>query len=157
MILKLDEDPPKKIQAKLLFCFYFFILDVTIKTLQERFEELNAVQKMVLSNIKDAKLDKSLGMFKDFHLTLSDSNHNDVHGFQLTLPRNISHVNSTTRPSDQLLKILTYFNMNRVATNFPNLSVDLNVSLTILVTEAAGERSFSKLKLIETYCRVLAQ
>ncbi|GBO00044.1 hypothetical protein AVEN_118903-1 [Araneus ventricosus] len=90
-------------------------------------------------------------MFKDFHLTLSDSNHNDAGCFQPTLPRNISHANSTTRRSDQLLKILTYFNINRVAANFPNLSVALSIFLTILVTVAAGQRSFSKLKLIKTY------
>ncbi|GBO12402.1 hypothetical protein AVEN_5201-1 [Araneus ventricosus] len=39
--------------------------------------------------------------------------------------------------------------MNRVAANFPNLSVAL--SMLLLVTTDAGERSFPKLKLIETH------
>ncbi|GBM76402.1 hypothetical protein AVEN_48393-1 [Araneus ventricosus] len=36
-----------------------------------------------LSNIKEVKHDKILGMFKDFHLAPSDGNHNDADGFQL--------------------------------------------------------------------------
>ncbi|GBN13009.1 hypothetical protein AVEN_185199-1 [Araneus ventricosus] len=35
----IDEALPKKIQAKLLFYFFFFILDVKISCLQERSEE----------------------------------------------------------------------------------------------------------------------
>jgi hypothetical protein len=36
---------------------------------------------------------------------------------------------------------------------FPNVSVALRILLTIPVTVASGERSFSKLKLIKTYSR----
>jgi hypothetical protein len=36
---------------------------------------------------------------------------------------------------------------------FPNVSVALRVVLTIPITGASGERSFSKLKLIQTYLR----
>ncbi|GBM17020.1 hypothetical protein AVEN_133293-1 [Araneus ventricosus] len=39
----LDEASPKEIQAKHLFCFYFFILDVIINSLQESFEEIKAI------------------------------------------------------------------------------------------------------------------
>ncbi|GBN50783.1 hypothetical protein AVEN_118245-1 [Araneus ventricosus] len=80
----LDEAPPKEIQTKLLF---FFILEVTINSFQERFDELNAIYEkkkwFFLSNIKKAKHDKILGMFNDLHLALSDGNHNDVDDFQI--------------------------------------------------------------------------
>jgi len=36
---------------------------------------------------------------------------------------------------------------------FPNLSVALQITLTVPVTVASAERSFSKLKLIKTYLR----
>ena len=36
---------------------------------------------------------------------------------------------------------------------YPNLSIALRLLLTLRVTVASGERSFSKLKLIKTYLR----
>ncbi|GBN64055.1 hypothetical protein AVEN_21465-1 [Araneus ventricosus] len=69
-----------------------------------------------------------------------------------TSPRNISYVNSTTRRSDQLLEILTYFNINRAAANFRNFPAALNIFLTLLVTAAAGENVFPNRNISKRIC-----
>jgi len=50
-----------------------------------------------------------------------------------------------------LLKCLQYINENNLKSIVPNLRVALRILVTIPVSVASGERSFSKLKLIKTY------
>ncbi|KAL3869311.1 hypothetical protein ACJMK2_042005 [Sinanodonta woodiana] len=50
-------------------------------------------------------------------------------------------------------ELLNYLACNDRSTTFPNLFIALRILLTIPVTVASGERSFSKLKLIKTYLR----
>ena len=47
----------------------------------------------------------------------------------------------------------TFLHLNRFQEVFPNVSIVLRIVLTIPVTVASGERSFSKLKLIKNYLR----
>lgn len=51
------------------------------------------------------------------------------------------------------LEILTFINDNKLQDTIPNLWVALKIMMTIPVTTASYERSFSKLKLIKTYLR----
>ena len=55
--------------------------------------------------------------------------------------------------SGKPLKILQFLALNDRSTGFPNFFIALRIFLTIPVTVASGERSFSKLKLIKTYLR----
>ncbi|KAG6932927.1 hypothetical protein G0U57_020337, partial [Chelydra serpentina] len=47
--------------------------------------------------------------------------------------------------------VLEYMCTNKMTTLFPNAFVALRILLTLPVTVASGERSFSKLKLIKTH------
>lgn len=51
------------------------------------------------------------------------------------------------------LAVLEYIFANDLISIFPNLAVALRIFLTIPVTVATGERSFSKLKIIKNYLR----
>ena len=51
------------------------------------------------------------------------------------------------------LDIVRYVHANHLHELFPYVSVALRILLTVPVTVASGERSFSKLKLIKTYLR----
>jgi len=51
------------------------------------------------------------------------------------------------------LDVLRYLYDSRLHEVFPNLAVALRILLTLPVTVASAERSFSKLKLIKTYLR----
>lgn len=50
-------------------------------------------------------------------------------------------------------KTLSYLTPNSFIDTFPNIFVSLRILLTIPVSVASGERSFSKLKLIKNYLR----
>ena len=49
--------------------------------------------------------------------------------------------------------LFEYLVVNNRFTAFPNVFIALRIYLTMPVTVASGERSFSKLKLIKTYLR----
>jgi len=51
------------------------------------------------------------------------------------------------------LEIITFINDNKLQDTLPNLWVTLRIMMTISVTTANYERSFSKLKFIKTYLR----
>jgi hypothetical protein len=52
-----------------------------------------------------------------------------------------------------VLEILCFLHFTRLHEVFPTISVALRVLLTIPITVASEERSFSRLKLIKTYLR----
>lgn len=49
--------------------------------------------------------------------------------------------------------ILEYILKNNLVETFPNITVALRILLTLPVSVASGERSFSKLELIKNYLR----
>ena len=49
--------------------------------------------------------------------------------------------------------MLNYLCQNKLENGFPNLFVALRILLTLPISVASVERSFSKLKLIKTYLR----
>lgn len=49
--------------------------------------------------------------------------------------------------------IMNFLSTKNMIGSFPNLEISLQILLTLPVTVASGERSFSKLKLIKTYLR----
>ena len=51
------------------------------------------------------------------------------------------------------LQILSYIYRNNLVELYPNLSIALRLMMTVPVTVASGERSFSHLKLIKTHLR----
>lgn len=64
---------------------------------------------------------------------------------ELLIFRNIIDENATPLQALSFLK--------NVSSSFPNIEVAIRIMLTIPVTSAGAERSFSKLKLIKNYLR----
>ncbi|KAK0155352.1 Zinc finger MYM-type protein 1 [Merluccius polli] len=56
-------------------------------------------------------------------------------------------------PKTSALEMLTFLHDNQLQEVYPNLWIALRIALTLPVTVASAERSFSKLKLIKTYLR----
>ena len=50
-------------------------------------------------------------------------------------------------------EVLLFILQQKLLDNMPNVSVAVRILLTLPVSVASGERSFSKLKLIKTYIR----
>ncbi|KAK4886341.1 hypothetical protein RN001_002612 [Aquatica leii] len=55
--------------------------------------------------------------------------------------------------STKALDVINYLCQNNLITLYPNTAVALRILLTLPVTVASGERTFSKLKLIKNYVR----
>jgi len=51
------------------------------------------------------------------------------------------------------LEVLRFIHSNGLHETLPNANIALRILLTVPVTVASGERSFSRLKLIKTYLR----
>ena len=58
-------------------------------------------------------------------------------------------------PKTSALEMLTFLHDNQLQEVYPNLWIALRIALTLPITVASAERSFSILKLIKTYGNTL--
>jgi hypothetical protein len=72
--------------------------------------------------------------------------HRDVDGLQLH--QELTVLSSLIPAENSPENVLNFICKNRLMENFPNTVVALRIFLTLPITVASGERSFSKLKLI---------
>lgn len=142
--------------------FFFRVLDQTISSLSERFEQLHKYDQLfgflhprsIISNSNNEDILKSC---KDLHLALTDDQHSDIDGVQLF--QEIKFVKSMIEKGKQKdnikspVDILNFITEYGLVENFPNLTVALRIMLTLPVSVATGERTFSKLKIIKNYLR----
>lgn len=146
-------DPKVKYKVE----FFFRILDQAITSLKDRFEELQTFTEVFgffsvnLFNYSDDELMKHC---KDLNLKLKDDSHNesDIDGIDLyneiiALKSHFAENQSDPRT------ILQYLFTNDLISTFPNTAIALRILLTLPVSVASGERSFSKLKIIKNYLR----
>lgn len=69
---------------------------------------------------------------------------NEIRALKLHFPENQSNDSHT---------LLQYLFTNDLISTFPNTAIALRILLTLPVSVASGERSFSKLKIIKNYLR----
>ncbi|XP_021980504.1 zinc finger MYM-type protein 1-like [Helianthus annuus] len=134
--------------------YFLYIVDQASVSLESRFAQFKEFEQIFgfLFSIKKLKsLDQKILKEKCIYLEKfwNYDNHIDIDGLdlfdELKMLRDIIHVES-----DTLTNILTYIkNFN----SFPNAYIAYRIVLTIPVTVATAERSFSKLKLIKNYLR----
>ncbi|XP_065662852.1 uncharacterized protein LOC136085470 [Hydra vulgaris] len=89
---------------------------------------------------------------KDLEVALTEDGHSDVISNQLF--DEIKAISSMV--SGKLLPkaLIKFILENHYEQSFPNLVIALRILLTLSLTVASAERSFSKLKLIKTYLRL---
>ncbi|XP_065639496.1 uncharacterized protein LOC136072264 [Hydra vulgaris] len=144
-------------QQNYKFNFYFYILDTAIKPIDKRFEQLKLhVEKFqILYNIYKLKSENRTNMLKNcinLHLLLTENDKRDIDG--LVLCEEIINLSAVLPSQMEPLEILNYLHENNITTIFPNLFNCLRILLTLPVSVASGERSFSKLKIIKNYLRL---
>ncbi|XP_067118864.1 52 kDa repressor of the inhibitor of the protein kinase-like [Centruroides vittatus] len=121
----------------------------------ERFEQTNDFlnNRGFLCNLKNnLNNDELRKCCMNLHLLLKDQQKSDINGTEL-MNEIISFKNLISGNVNSPLEILNFIKINDLYTIMPNLWTTLKILLTIPVTVAACERSFSKLKLIKTYLR----
>lgn len=140
--------------------FYFYIVDVVISKLNDRFEQLNECNCNFgfLNNLGSLSSDKEKLMkyCMDLQIKLTDlsTKEMDVDAIDLCNEIEILSTYIHNKPNATSAKeVLEYLVTNDLINTFPNLSVALRIFLTMPVTVAHGERSFSKLKIIKNYLR----
>lgn len=138
------------------FNFYNYILDQALSSLKSRFEQFEIYEQTFgfLFNVKAMQSadECSLKTFcNSLDLFLTHDGHSDIDGtdlyHELLVLRNVIPENA-----NRAIDVLNYLKrMDESA--FPNAWVAYRIMLTIPVTVASAERTFSRLKLIKTYLR----
>lgn len=147
------DEPIVNAQKKFEIEFFNCILDVTINSVKERFLQLNSHRDLFgflydISSLKEVDSDTILKNCKDLHTLLTD----DIEPLSLYTELLVLK-NIVKKPSCSPLDVLNFITKNNLKDNFPNVSICLRILLTIPVSVASGERSFSKLKLIKNFLR----
>ncbi|KAJ6826797.1 zinc finger MYM-type protein 1-like [Iris pallida] len=140
--------------------YFLVIVDIAISELRERFEQLHILQSIFgflfdaakLKSLDDDELKYSC---ENLHLALKNGDTSDfdlkdlyseIQILQVTLP---SESYDTDKPWTSI-RILEYLKRMDI---FPNAMIAYRFLLTLPVTVASAERSFSKLKLLKSYLR----
>ncbi|XP_048513424.1 zinc finger MYM-type protein 1-like [Athalia rosae] len=150
------DEPLIEPQQKFKTEFFNFLIDTATCSIRERFQLLRSHNEnfKFLYNIRELKNSNGSGTLqqcKNLQLFLTDGNSTDIDALELWDElKNLS----TLLPSELTpLQVLNYLKENDVTTIFPNLVIALRILLTLPVSVASGERSFSKLKMIKNYLR----
>lgn len=139
--------------------FYLFIIAVARNSVEERFESLKTLNthfsflydfKSYEKHRKNGDLLKSCKQLESFlsHNGASDIDGDDLfHEFPvvatLVKKHNVVHA----------IDILNAINKDEIENLVPNIVIAFRIFLTVPVSVATGERSFSKLKIIKNYLR----
>ncbi|XP_074291587.1 uncharacterized protein LOC141618388 [Silene latifolia] len=145
-----DDEQNKSPEELFKHEYFFVVVDMAITSLKTRFEQLKTFES-IFGFLFDSNKLKSLdenelrGRCITFHSTYtSDVDLNDLYSelkvIQSTLPNKLMS-------ATEILEFVIS------ADCYPNASISYKFFLTVPVTVASAERSFSKLKLIKTYLR----
>jgi hypothetical protein len=136
--------------------FFNQILDTALQAVDERFSQLSEHNELFgflynvgIANLRDEEL---MNHCKDLQLALmSNDKVSDVNAVELY--EEIIALRRRPIATCDPRSVLEYLYKRNLVEIFPNLSVALRIVLTLPVTVATAERSFSKLKIIKTYLR----
>ena len=135
--------------------YFLFIIDQACSSLQTRFEQFQKYEELFgflfsLERLKCADDDSLRKSCDNLEKSLAHNGCSDIYGYDLFLELKILQ-SSLPRETKRAIDVLNY--LRKMDGCFPNAYVAYRILLTIPVTVASAERSFSKLKLIKTYLR----
>ncbi|KAF0769725.1 Uncharacterized protein FWK35_00022169 [Aphis craccivora] len=151
------DEPIINLKTKFKVELYFYILDVALNSLEERFDQLhnhcdNFKFLYDISSLKSITKDNIVKNCMDLQLLLSENenvSNSDIDAIEMT--DELVAISELLKPNSTPLEVLQFIVNNN---NFvPNVAVALRIILTMPVSVASGERSFSKLKIIKNYLR----
>lgn len=130
--------------------FFYRILDQTLSSLNNRFEELNTFDNIFgfFSNLFSLSEEELLKHYKDLYLKLKDDSRGEtnINGIELFNVLKALKLHFLRDPLHEPYNILQYLFENNLFSTFPNTVIALKILLTLPVSVASGERLFSKLK-----------
>ncbi|KAL4131234.1 hypothetical protein QTP88_008575 [Uroleucon formosanum] len=149
-----NDEPILNEEDRFRINYFLVVINEAIESINKRFHQLESYSNNFgflyqIGKVKNMEEDELRKYCKDLHLVLFDGDQNDLEGLDLYSELLIFRmmIDDNTTP----LKALSI--LKKTNGSFPNISIALRIMLTIPVTSACAERSFSKLKLIKTYLR----
>lgn len=135
---------------------FYATLDTVISQLTTRFETMREISSLFsilspkyLLETTDAEMSEKVNaLVKEYEEDLSVDLNFQINSFRMALKSDIEKKTSIR----QLAELLFLENVS-IASSFPDLCTAFMLFLTLPVTVASAERSFSKLKIIKNYLR----
>lgn len=148
-----QDDPIEDPKLKFKIEFYFFTIDQATNALESRFSLMSTHSNYFqflynIHDLKDVSKEVIIKHCKDLEIMLTDGELVDISA--LDLADEISAVSALLgekKSPNEVLKLILTLNFA------PNLCIALRILLTLPISVASGERSFSKLKLIKNFLR----
>lgn len=146
------EDSSQKFKVE----FYYSVLDMAIQSVEERFHQLHSYKAIFgflydIHGIKNAPTADILHDCQNLEKSLTHNGHHDIDARDLC-----SELKAVSRRLTKPMlpqAALCFIFEQKLQDSVPNVVIALRILLTLPVSVASGERSFSKLKLIKTYLR----
>jgi hypothetical protein len=151
-----DESPDEQIiYPKELFRIqiYLTIVDTALNSIQERFDNLNECNNVLKFLCESGEITEEEIKKSCFDLDVSLQINKGTTSIKDLFNELITYRILGSGIADPL-KNLTYITKNNFMSSFLNLFIALRIFLTLPVSVASGERSFSKLKLIKPHLRM---
>ncbi|KAL0420690.1 UNVERIFIED_CONTAM: hypothetical protein Slati_3091900 [Sesamum latifolium] len=151
------EDAMSKSEAKSLVDSlesFEFLLDMAIASLRNRFEELKRFESIFcfLLDSKRLKLLDESEQWQCCNTLHSTFSHGDMSDVDLNDLYSELKILQGTLPN-KFMSAIDILEFVKTLDCFPNISIACRILLTVPMTVASAERSFSKLKLLKTYLR----
>ncbi|XP_040372930.1 zinc finger MYM-type protein 1-like [Rosa chinensis] len=135
-------------------CFTY-IVDQALSSLRTRFEQFQKYEELFgfLFNVEKLKCSDNDSLKKycaNLETSLTHGGISNINGEELY--SELKHLKDTLpEEAKRAIEVLNY--LKEMESCYPNAWIAYRILLTILVTVASAERSFSKLKLIKSYLR----
>ncbi|ESQ33345.1 hypothetical protein EUTSA_v10009558mg [Eutrema salsugineum] len=135
--------------------YFITIVDQGLVSLETRFDQLQSYEKTFgflfdLKKLMLANDDKLMASCLNLEASLKHGNHFDIDGNDLFLELKLLK-GALPKEIKKVVEILDY--LKKLESCYPNTWTAYRIMMTIPVSVASAERSFSKLKLIKSYLR----
>ncbi|XP_055307958.1 zinc finger MYM-type protein 1-like, partial [Sitodiplosis mosellana] len=150
-----ETDPEKLFKEN----FFDFVVDVASESIEDRFKVINSHSKLYafLYEYKEFNALYSSGELithcKLLKETLTHNNESDIDAEELCNELRIVGKIMESHQIEHTIDILNEIAKKRLENSLPNAVIAYKILLTLPVSVATGERTFSKLKLTKTYLR----
>ncbi|CAH9100991.1 unnamed protein product [Cuscuta epithymum] len=150
-----EEDDEDKSPEDSFKCFYFnVVMDAALMSLQTRFDQMKEFQRIFgflfsSRNLKSLVHDKLKECCEILADALQDGDKEDVDRDDLFQELKMLQ-NVLPDDKDTVIQILDFV---KIMGCYPNTTIAYRILLTVPVTVATAERSFSKLKILKNYLR----
>ena len=165
-LYKADDQPYDDLKETYRVQCFNLVLDQAIQSLESRFKQHKNHAKLFgfINNFQDISKEKIRKHISNLEAALTITTiRQDAEGKIVTeknkdvdrymLAEELEALKTFLQPRIKPYALFEHLIENNKFTTFPNVFIALRIYLTMPITVASGERSFSKLKLIKTYLR----